>query len=50
MYKKVHKFAEVISYFCTNEWDFSNDNVQGLWIKLNAKDKQVPLIFKICYI
>jgi fatty acyl-CoA reductase len=38
-YKKIHKFADVISFFCTNEWTFTNDNVQKLWRNLNAEDK-----------
>lgn len=40
-YKKIHKFANVISFFCTNEWTFTNDNVQKLWENLNADDKKL---------
>lgn len=40
-YKKIHKFANVISFFCTNEWIFTNDNVQKLWLKLNDDDKKL---------
>jgi alcohol-forming fatty acyl-CoA reductase len=40
-YKKIHKFANVISFFCTNEWEFTNDNVQNLWQNLNADDKKL---------
>jgi alcohol-forming fatty acyl-CoA reductase len=40
-YKKIHKFANVISFFCTNEWTFTNDNVQKLWSNLNEADKKL---------
>lgn len=40
-YKKIHKFANVISFFCTNEWTFTNDNVQELWANLNDDDKKL---------
>lgn len=41
VYKKIHKFSNVISFFCTNEWTFSNRNVQRLWHQLDAKDQQL---------
>lgn len=41
MYKKIHKFSDVISYFCTNEWMFTNDNVQRLWRRLPAADRRL---------
>lgn len=40
-YKKIHKFANVISFFCTNDWIFTNDNVQKLWRNLNDEDKKL---------
>jgi len=40
-YKKIHKFANVISFFCTNEWTFTNDNVQQLWSNLNLSDQKL---------
>lgn len=40
-YKKIHKFSNVISFFCTNEWIFTNDNVQTLWNNLNADDREI---------
>lgn len=40
-YKKIHKFANVISFFCTNEWEFTNPNVQQLWSNLNSEDKKL---------
>lgn len=41
MYRKVHKFSNVISFFCTNEWIYTNDNVQQLWKKLDESDQQL---------
>ncbi|XP_014210800.1 fatty acyl-CoA reductase wat-like [Copidosoma floridanum] len=41
MYGKIHKFANVISYFCTREWTFSNDNVRGMWHRLDPRDRQM---------
>lgn len=40
-YKKIHKFSQVITYFCTNEWKFKNDNVHHLWDKMNPMDRKV---------
>lgn len=40
-YKKIHKFSSVISFFCTNEWIFTNNNVQALWRKLDRKDQEL---------
>ena len=39
VYKKIHKFSDVISFFCTNEWMFTNNNVQQLWKRLGTKDQ-----------
>lgn len=41
MYEKIHKFASVISYFSTREWNFTNDNVQDMWHRLDPRDKQM---------
>lgn len=41
MYKKIHKFSSVISFFCTNEWMFTNSNVQRLWKKISRRDQEV---------
>lgn len=41
MYKKIHKFCDIIGYFATNEWHFSNDNVQRLWQRLDEGDKRI---------
>lgn len=40
-YKKIHKFANVISFFCTNEWTFTNDNVQKLWRNMTVADQKL---------
>ncbi|XP_008559985.1 fatty acyl-CoA reductase wat [Microplitis demolitor] len=40
-YKKIHKFSGVISYFCTQQWKFRNDNVIKLWNKLNPTDRKI---------
>ncbi|XP_012265211.2 fatty acyl-CoA reductase wat-like isoform X1 [Athalia rosae] len=43
MYKKIHKFSNVISYFATHQWHFSNDNVRAMWSRLDSKDQQLFL-------
>lgn len=40
-YQKLNKFAAVIAYFATQEWEFKNDNVQALWQRLNKTDKEL---------
>ena len=40
-YKKIHKFGSVLSIFCTKEWTFTNNNVQKLWLNLDADDKKL---------
>lgn len=40
-YKKIDKFSDVISYFSTREWNFTNHNTQSLWKRLDARDKQM---------
>ena len=41
IYKKINKFSDVISYFTTRDWKFTNDNVQSLWEKMEKGDKQL---------
>lgn len=41
MYKKIHKFSDVISYFCTRDWEFTNNNVKLLLNKMNESDKDI---------
>jgi fatty acyl-CoA reductase len=40
-YEKLHKFTEVISYFCTRQWKFSNQNVQKMWSQLSKEDRGI---------
>lgn len=40
VYKRIHKFMDVLDYFSTREWKFSNDNVKMLANKLSDKDRQ----------
>lgn len=41
VYKKIHKFADVISFFATNEWMFTNNNIQRLWSRLTDRDRDM---------
>lgn len=41
VYKKIHKFSNVLKFFCTNDWIVANDNVQLLWKKLNKTDQEL---------
>ncbi|XP_034946728.1 fatty acyl-CoA reductase wat-like [Chelonus insularis] len=41
IYKKIHKFMHVISYFAMQQWKFRNDNVLKLWDKLSPVDKEL---------
>lgn len=38
-YKKIGRFTDILEYFSTREWIFSNQNVQSLWNSLNNDDK-----------
>lgn len=41
IYKKIHKFCEVIGYFTTQRWYFANANVQKLWSSLDPDDQKM---------
>lgn len=41
MYKKIHKFSDVIQYFCTREWEFTNTNVIQMWESMDEDDKKI---------
>jgi fatty acyl-CoA reductase len=41
IYKKINKFCDVLSYFSTREWKFTNKNVQELWQKLGEDDQKL---------
>lgn len=45
-YKKIEKFTEILEYFSTKEWTFSNKNVQSLWKNL-SNDDQILFPFDI---
>ncbi|EFA08474.2 fatty acyl-CoA reductase wat [Tribolium castaneum] len=40
-YQKINKFADVISYFSSREWKFTNANVQSLWKKMGKRDREM---------
>ena len=46
-YEKLHKFTDAISYFCTRQWKFSNQNVQQLWSVISEEDRKI-FDFNIC--
>ncbi|CAH1118467.1 unnamed protein product [Phaedon cochleariae] len=52
LYKKIHKFTDILLYFSIRSWKFSNKNTQNLWQKLSEKDKQLfPLSLKtVCWL
>ncbi|XP_023940543.1 fatty acyl-CoA reductase wat [Bicyclus anynana] len=41
VYRKIHKFSSVISYFCTNEIKFCNRRTRELWEITSDLDKQL---------
>ncbi|CAB3257432.1 unnamed protein product [Arctia plantaginis] len=41
VYKKIHKFSSVLSYFCTREIIFRNEKTQELWEKTSEVDKKL---------
>lgn len=41
MYRKIHKFTELLSYFCMRSWKFTNKNTVNLWHKMNSIDRQI---------
>lgn len=40
VYKKIHKFMDVLNYFATQEWKFTNDRLHELMEKLTFKDRE----------
>ncbi|GLG99513.1 Fatty acyl-CoA reductase wat [Gryllus bimaculatus] len=40
-YQKIHRFSNVITYFSTQHWDFTNQNVIELWDRLSKEDKKM---------
>lgn len=41
VYKKIHKFSSVLSYFCTREIKFCNTSTQQLWNRTSDIDKKL---------
>lgn len=41
IYKKIHKFSLLLSYFSLREWKMHNENLQTLWNGLSEKDKEI---------
>ncbi|KAJ8916502.1 hypothetical protein NQ315_000144 [Exocentrus adspersus] len=41
LYKKVHNFTDILTYFCMNSWTFSNKNTVNLWSKMNLTDREL---------
>ncbi|XP_058458774.1 fatty acyl-CoA reductase wat-like [Malaya genurostris] len=41
LYRKVHKFATVISYFANGRWHFEKENMKGLIEKLSPDDRDM---------
>ncbi|XP_046831976.1 fatty acyl-CoA reductase wat-like [Vespa crabro] len=39
IYRKVHKLSNVMNFFATHQWEFTNDNVSKIWNKLSVVDK-----------
>lgn len=39
IYKKIHKFMDVLNYFTTKQWNFTSDNVKSMQMKLNPEDR-----------
>lgn len=51
VYKKIHKYSHVISYFSVRNWEFTNDNTNKLWSKLSPRDRELfPMNIKdLCW-
>nr|CAD7442599.1 unnamed protein product [Timema bartmani] len=40
-YRKIHRFTGIISYFSMKEFKFDDNNVDSMWEKMGAKDRQL---------
>ncbi|XP_015435285.1 PREDICTED: putative fatty acyl-CoA reductase CG5065 [Dufourea novaeangliae] len=40
IYKKIHKFMDVLNYFTTKTWKFSNDNFKAVLNKMSPEDRE----------
>ncbi|XP_043286437.1 fatty acyl-CoA reductase wat-like [Venturia canescens] len=40
-YRKLHRFIDVVSWFCVRDWTLTNNNVEHMWKRLETKDQQI---------
>lgn len=40
VYRKVNKFIDVLTFFASREWEFSNQNTRKVWDELSDRDKK----------
>ncbi|XP_043286816.1 fatty acyl-CoA reductase wat-like [Venturia canescens] len=40
VYKKIHRFMDVLNYFSTKRWDFANERVNSLHEKMHEEDRR----------
>lgn len=40
LYKKIHRFMDVLNYFTTKQWKFSNDTFKSVISKLSPEDRE----------
>ncbi|KAK0180733.1 hypothetical protein PV327_003087 [Microctonus hyperodae] len=41
IYKKIHRFSDVLNYFSTKQWMFGNSRMNSLINRLHQKDKEI---------
>lgn len=41
LFKKIHKFLSVVSYFTTRSWNFKSYNAQKLCARMSEKDREL---------
>lgn len=41
LYSKVMKLANILFYFSTQDWKFSDDNVRSMWRSLTDEDRML---------
>ncbi|CAH0549612.1 unnamed protein product [Brassicogethes aeneus] len=41
VYRKIHKFSAVISYFCTRNWTFHSQNIRNMLNDMTEKDRDI---------
>ncbi|XP_049777360.1 fatty acyl-CoA reductase wat-like [Schistocerca cancellata] len=40
-YRKIHKFTDVIAYFCTQSWNFRDDETLRMWRSLSVREQKL---------